>query len=122
MSRPGGRGAGRGGARGERAGKGARAWGAARREMRARPGPADAQGPADPIALQPAVQRMLADLRVWTEGMRAIAGWVAHQLDLAEQAPDAEERAQAHALASLLTRSEERRVGKECRSRWSPYH
>src|SRR2546425_7872697 len=25
-------------------------------------------------------------------------------------------------LVSLLTRSEERRVGKECRSRWSPYH
>ena len=24
--------------------------------------------------------------------------------------------------AELLTRSEERRVGKECRSRWSPYH
>ena len=23
---------------------------------------------------------------------------------------------------SLLFRSEERRVGKECRSRWSPYH
>ena len=23
---------------------------------------------------------------------------------------------------SLLWRSEERRVGKECRSRWSPYH
>ena len=22
----------------------------------------------------------------------------------------------------LLSRSEERRVGKECRSRWSPYH
>ena len=22
----------------------------------------------------------------------------------------------------LTTRSEERRVGKECRSRWSPYH
>ena len=26
------------------------------------------------------------------------------------------------ALASMLARSEERRVGKECRSRWSPYH
>ena len=26
----------------------------------------------------------------------------------------------AHGLP--LTRSEERRVGKECRSRWSPYH
>ena len=26
-------------------------------------------------------------------------------------------------MAALLTaRSEERRVGKECRSRWSPYH
>ena len=24
--------------------------------------------------------------------------------------------------AALLPRSEERRVGKECRSRWSPYH
>ena len=23
---------------------------------------------------------------------------------------------------SAMTRSEERRVGKECRSRWSPYH
>ena len=23
---------------------------------------------------------------------------------------------------NLFTRSEERRVGKECRSRWSPYH
>ena len=26
------------------------------------------------------------------------------------------------ALAALMNRSEERRVGKECRSRWSPYH
>ena len=26
------------------------------------------------------------------------------------------------AAPNLLTRSEERRVGKECRSRWSPYH
>ena len=25
-------------------------------------------------------------------------------------------------ITSILTRSEERRVGKECRSRWSPYH
>ena len=25
-------------------------------------------------------------------------------------------------LQTVLTRSEERRVGKECRSRWSPYH
>ena len=25
-------------------------------------------------------------------------------------------------IAGLVIRSEERRVGKECRSRWSPYH
>src|ERR1039458_3468404 len=31
-------------------------------------------------------------------------------------------RASNPAGFSLLARSEERRVGKECRSRWSPYH
>ena len=25
-------------------------------------------------------------------------------------------------IMEILPRSEERRVGKECRSRWSPYH
>jgi len=34
--------------------------------------------------------------------------------------PSTEARLQA--LANLRPRSEERRVGKECRSRWSPYH
>ena len=28
----------------------------------------------------------------------------------------------AFATLSTFARSEERRVGKECRSRWSPYH
>src|SRR3712207_6493790 len=27
-----------------------------------------------------------------------------------------------YTIADVLARSEERRVGKECRSRWSPYH
>ena len=35
--------------------------------------------------------------------------------DLALQAAD-------DAMVAVLARSEERRVGKECRSRWSPYH
>ena len=30
--------------------------------------------------------------------------------------------AQGSLIPTLLCRSEERRVGKECRSRWSPYH
>ena len=28
----------------------------------------------------------------------------------------------AYHAAEITSRSEERRVGKECRSRWSPYH
>ena len=28
----------------------------------------------------------------------------------------------ANGVQATLDRSEERRVGKECRSRWSPYH
>ena len=33
-----------------------------------------------------------------------------------------ENRLARYLAASSLSRSEERRVGKECRSRWSPYH
>jgi len=37
--------------------------------------------------------------------------------------PGRQSVAQARAIAAdLVVRSEERRVGKECRSRWSPYH
>src|SRR3712207_8821897 len=31
-------------------------------------------------------------------------------------------RSVTHGTPSAVDRSEERRVGKECRSRWSPYH
>src|SRR3712207_7083393 len=31
-------------------------------------------------------------------------------------------RCEHHGVGTLPVRSEERRVGKECRSRWSPYH
>src|SRR5437588_8232465 len=47
--------------------------------------------------------------------------------DLAAQRRDAVRQAISHGAGTLAskekpTRSEERRVGKECRSRWSPYH
>ena len=32
------------------------------------------------------------------------------------------ERIDCHEICFMESRSEERRVGKECRSRWSPYH
>src|SRR5256885_3945781 len=57
------------------------------------------------------------------------AGWLLvgrGYLQLAEEAHGRVHRAEADsawARAALDTaRSEERRVGKECRSRWSPYH
>ena len=40
--------------------------------------------------------------------------------EIVVMAPDAPRSGSASALT--VTRSEERRVGKECRSRWSPYH
>ena len=40
---------------------------------------------------------------------------IKHSTDAAAQSLD-------KTLKAGLTRSEERRVGKECRSRWSPYH
>ena len=40
-----------------------------------------------------------------------------------DRIPDADDpHRSAYATAKATTRSEERRVGKECRSRWSPYH
>ena len=38
---------------------------------------------------------------------------------------DSEEKAESVSISNqrnFINRSEERRVGKECRSRWSPYH
>ena len=47
----------------------------------------------------------------------------AHGADLhAQGAVDAFAQALRLVVGFFTTRSEERRVGKECRSRWSPYH
>ena len=49
----------------------------------------------------------------------AVRGAQVTGIDLAEQPLKV---AQLHLLETGNNRSEERRVGKECRSRWSPYH
>jgi len=41
---------------------------------------------------------------------------------LLDPASGREERGAVLVRGGLIARSEERRVGKECRSRWSPYH
>ena len=49
--------------------------------------------------------------------------WLAERYALDWQPALAHDTIALHArLYKTLCRSEERRVGKECRSRWSPYH
>ena len=45
-----------------------------------------------------------------------------HEITLCQRALELIEQQAAKHGAKRVTRSEERRVGKECRSRWSPYH
>src|SRR3989442_7014859 len=68
--------------------------------------------------------RMLATILEPTDGTAIVAGY-----DIVEQPEKVRANvgflSTATALYPRLTaqeRSEERRVGKECRSRWSPYH
>ena len=53
------------------------------------------------------VKEMSENQLIWTEGMLYP---VLHRLE------------EQQLIESYWNRSEERRVGKECRSRWSPYH
>ena len=71
-----------------------------------------------------AAMRMLAIANELDGYERAEAAQLAGMSDQALR--DAIKRLNAEGLAGLhdrpRSRSEERRVGKECRSRWSPYH
>ena len=49
--------------------------------------------------------------------LRGIFEYIAFELKSPENASGQLDR-----LEACILRSEERRVGKECRSRWSPYH
>ncbi|MDX1592800.1 MAG: acyl-CoA dehydrogenase C-terminal domain-containing protein [Gammaproteobacteria bacterium] len=59
--------------------------------------------PADPIAAQPDVRRMLLTMRAWVEGGRALVAWVSRALDTAERHPDAGAREAADDLVALMT-------------------
>jgi alkylation response protein AidB-like acyl-CoA dehydrogenase len=56
-----------------------------------------------PIIEHADVRRMLLQVRAFVEGGRALAGWVALQLDMARHHPDSAERSRADALVALLT-------------------
>lgn len=66
-------------------------------------GPANPQGPADPIIVHPDVRRMLMTARAFNEGARALVLWGALQVDLAHLAPTPEARQAAEDLIGLLT-------------------
>ena len=52
-----------------------------------------------------------------------LGGLLCLSVPLSAQVPqDLIDKAKAAGMTDEQIRSEERRVGKECRSRWSPYH
>ncbi|GAA0571675.1 acyl-CoA dehydrogenase [Caenispirillum bisanense] len=81
----------------------AAAYAAERLQGRAPDGPSRPDLPADPIIHHPDVARMVAIARATTEGGRALAAWVAVQLDRAERLPAGPEREAADDLVALLT-------------------
>ncbi len=74
-----------------------------RLQGRALGGASNPDGPADPIIVHPDVRRMLMRQKAVNEGMRAMALFTGHQLDLSVAHPEAAEREAADDLVQLLT-------------------
>src|SRR5258706_9429737 len=64
-----------------------------------------------------------AELARYKKKLKALRGLPAQvRSELEQVPPSAHPMDVMRTAVSVLGRSEERRVGKECRSRWSPYH
>ncbi|MDX1422921.1 MAG: acyl-CoA dehydrogenase C-terminal domain-containing protein [Kiloniellales bacterium] len=81
----------------------AAAYARERRAGRALSGAKQPDQPADPIVVHPGVRGDLMTMRALTEGARALAFWVALELDRAERHPDPAAREAAEDLVALLT-------------------
>jgi butyryl-CoA dehydrogenase len=81
----------------------ARQYAQERLQGRALSGTKQPDKPADPIIVHPDVRRMLLTMRAYTEGARALAGWVSLALDRAERHPDAATREEAEDFLGLMT-------------------
>ena len=88
---------------GETAYQSAAAYARERRQGRSLKGAAEPDAPADPIIVHPDVRRMLLTTRALNEGARALAYWVAIQIDMARKDPDPAARADADELVQLMT-------------------
>jgi alkylation response protein AidB-like acyl-CoA dehydrogenase len=87
----------------EAAYQGAAAYARDRLQGRALSGAKYADKPADPLTVHPDVRRMLLTMRASAEGCRALGGWVARELDLADRSPDPAVRQKAEDFVALLT-------------------
>jgi alkylation response protein AidB-like acyl-CoA dehydrogenase len=58
---------------------------------------------ADPIIVHPDVRRMLMRIRAYTEGCRALGGWVAREMDELERSDDPDVRKRAEDFTALMT-------------------
>ena len=73
----------------------------------------------------PAVKNMINEKLLWHTGEAHLAEHVNRAVAVRSQGSIALSSQRSPGpieLARCMVRSEERRVGKECRSRWSPYH
>jgi len=83
--------------------QGAVAYARERLQGRSLAGAKHPEKPADPIIVHPDVRRMLMTMRAYTEGCRALAGWVARTIDEMERSPDAEAKQRAEEFTALMT-------------------
>ena len=58
---------------------------------------------ADPIIVHPDIRRMLLTIRGYTEGCRALGGWVARELDELQRSDDPQARQRADDFTALMT-------------------
>jgi hypothetical protein len=87
----------------DRAYQNALAYSRDRLQMRSLSGAKFPDKPADPIIVHPDVRRMLLTCKALTEGARCLAYQATLQIDKAERAGSAEERAQAEMYLGFLT-------------------
>ena len=87
----------------EAAYQGALTYAKSRLQMRAASGAKFPDQPADPIIVHPDIRRLLMKMKVMTEGCRALALWIGHELDISTSHPDAGRREAADDLVALMT-------------------